>query len=470
MEQYDLVCIGSGPAGEKAATQAAYFNHRVAIVEAHPHPGGAMVNTGTIASKVLRETALLCSTFRRQPIPGITLDLNRGLSVAQLMARKHLIQHQEHDRIEQSIDRHDIDVYRGRARFVDRTTVSVANDDGGQSLIKARYVLIATGSRPARPAHVPFTPGRVVDADGILDLTSLPKRLLVVGGGVIGCEYASIFAELGCAVTVLEPRPTVLPFLDRECAEHLLAAMQAEGIQFSFDRVVDAISVNDESVRALCDDGSTHDADVLLWALGRQGNTEALSLDAIEVTANGRGLIDVNNNYQTTAENIYAAGDVIGFPALASTAMEQGRVAACNMFDIDFKDKLAATLPIAVYTIPAVSMVGMSEQQATEQGVPHVVGRTSYRLNARGRMLGDDQGLLKCVFHRQTHTLLGASVVGEDASEMIHLAQAVIAMHGGIDYFIKACFNYPSLTEMYKYAAYNALQQLATSAPGRLVA
>ncbi|MHC4100682.1 MAG: Si-specific NAD(P)(+) transhydrogenase [Planctomycetota bacterium] len=466
VEPYDLICIGCGPAGEKAATQAACFGHRVAIVEREASPGGAMVNTGTIASKALRETALLCSAFRRRPLPGWECSVDHNLSLAKLMAQRYRVQYQEHDRIERSLQQAGIQVHRGHGRIVGPDTVSVEALDGTTTTLKTKFILIATGSSPLRPEHIPFSHSTVVDADDVLDLTRIPDTLLVAGGGAIGCEYACMFAEIGVSVTLAEAQAAVLPFIDSECRDHLLRAMGDAGIDVRLNTSIEEVIVDEgESVCARSDDGEEIRCDVLLWTAGRCSNTYDLGLDELRVARGTRGLVKVNDKYQTNVPSIYAAGDVIGFPALASTSMEQGRIAACHMFGIDFKTKLAATVPFGLYTIPAVSTVGLTEQQATEAGRDVVVGRALYRCNVRGRMIGDEQGIMKCVFDRPTRQLVGATIVGEVAAELIHLAQFVISNKQGIDDFIDGCFNYPSLSELYKYAAYDALQAIASGAP-----
>ncbi len=462
VDDYDLICIGCGPAGEKAATQAAYFGRRVAIVEREVSPGGTMVNTGTIASKSLRETALLCSAFRRRPLPGWECTVDRDLSVAKLMAQRYRVQYQEHDRIESSLDRLGIRVHRGHGRIVDPHTVSVEAAGGQMTTLKTKFILIATGSSPDRPEHVPFDESRVVDADEILDLSRIPASLLVVGGGVVGCEYACTFAEIGVAVTIIHPRHEILPFLDAECRGHLMRAMSDAGIEIRLNTSIKEVRPQaDESVIAVADTGDELRAEVLLWAAGRRSNTHDIGLEAVGIRTGTRGLIEVNQSYQTSSASIYAAGDVIGFPALASTSMEQGRIAACHMFNISFKKELARTLPFGLYTIPAISAVGVTEKEALESGHEVVVGRALYRYNVRGRMLGDEQGIVKCVFERSSRRLLGATIAGESATELIHLAQFMIIHDAGIDDLINACFNYPSLSELYKYAAYDALQNLA---------
>ena len=463
-QDFDLICLGCGPAGEKAATQAAYFGHRVAVIELCAKPGGAMVNTGTLPSKTLRETALLCSAFNRRPLPGIDFNLEQNLSVAKFMARRHLLEMQEHDRIENSFDRQNITVLHGRGTLIDVNTVAVNNESGETKQIRGKHILIATGSSPLRPSHVPFHLPGVVDADGVLEMQGLPKSMIVVGGGVIGCEYASIFAEINVQVTLVHTGECILPFLDVELREGLVSAMKERGIEFRPNANVTQITPCDDRVCVKFEDGSTSKAESLLWAAGRSSNTQNLGLEQVGVTMGQRGLIVVNEHYQTNVPSIYAAGDVIGFPALAATSMEQGRIAACHMFGIEFKKRLTSDMPVGLYTIPAVSYVGLMEADALKAKREVVIGRTSYCSNARGRMLGDEQGLVKWVFDRHTRQLLGAGIVGEDATELIHIAQAVIASGAGVEYFINTCFNYPSLGELYKYAAYSALQAMKAEA------
>jgi NAD(P) transhydrogenase len=466
MREYDLICIGCGPAGEKAATQAAYFKKRVAMVERNALPGGAMVNTGTIPSKALRETALLCSAFNRRPLPGTAFRIDRNVSVSKFMARRHLLEQQEHDRIESSMDRHGIDVHHGAGRLVDAHTVAVQHDDGATTTIRGKFILISTGSSPLRPPHIPFNLPNVVDADGVLKLDRIPSSMIIVGGGVIGCEYASIFAEMNVKVTLVHPQEHVLPFLDAECRQHLIDAMSEQGVDLYLNKsVVEARHNSDGTIWVKFESGGSMSADVLLWAAGRSSNTHTIGLEEAGVHLGNRGLIAVNEHYQTNIPSIYAAGDVIGFPALTSTSMEQGRIAACHMFGIDFKTSLTSLMPIGLYTIPAISYVGMNADEATKKGHEVVIGRALYRYNVRGRMLGDEQGILKCVFDRNTRAMLGAFIVGEDATELIHIAQCIIAHGGGIDYLIGTCFNYPSLGELYKYTAYSALQNMANPQP-----
>ncbi|MFM7051209.1 MAG: Si-specific NAD(P)(+) transhydrogenase [Planctomycetota bacterium] len=461
MRSYDLICIGSGPAGESAAVQAAKFGRRAAIVECAPRPGGAMVNTGTVASKVLRETALVASALRRRPIPGCTTDPLRELSMQRFMARRTLVQMEEHDRIEERLDLSGVEILRGRGEIVDMNTVRVVRPDGSMQLFTTDFMLVATGSVPARAKTVDFTHPAVVDADGILSLERMPRSLVVVGAGVIGSEYASIFAELGVSVTLVEPRSTLMRFLDEEIRAVLERGMREQGIELLFNTSAARIEGTAEGrARTVLSDGREMVTDCALWSLGRNGNTRGLGLESVGVKPDDRGLVAVDTHYRTDCPTVFAAGDVIGFPALASTSMEQGRIAACHMFGIPFLTRLADTVPIGIYTIPAVASVGLTEEQARSGGRDVVIGRGHYRDNARGRMLGDDQGLLKAVFDRNTRALIGVSIAGEDATELVHLGQQAIAAGHGIQHLVESCFNYPSLTELYKTAAFDALAQL----------
>ncbi|MCA9283683.1 MAG: Si-specific NAD(P)(+) transhydrogenase [Phycisphaerales bacterium] len=459
MPRYDLVCLGCGPAGETAATTAATLGRRVAVVEREGRPGGNMVNTGTIASKVLRETALLCSAFRRRPLPGVDPAVDRTLSVAQFMSRRHLAQIEEHDRIEQVFDRLGIEVVHGTGRIAGRNAVEVATGAGSR-VLESDHILIATGSRPVRPSHVEFDDHFVFDADGILELDRIPSSMAVVGGGVIGTEYACIFAEIGVAVTLLEPRDTVLPFLDPECREILLQSMRDTGIRIRTMSPVQAVRPTTQGAEIALESGGWLAADTVLWAQGRTGNTENLGLESVGLSPDRRGLLGVDDLYRTKVPSILAVGDVIGFPALASTSIEQGRIAALRLFGGTTHEGVAQTVPLGIYTIPAVAAVGLLEEDAVKSGRNVVVGRASYRRNVRGRMLGDDTGLAKLVFDGDTQVLLGATIVGEDATELVHLAQMAIVAGLGIDYFVSACMNYPSLTDLYKLAARDALRQI----------
>jgi NAD(P) transhydrogenase len=465
VRSYDLISIGSGPAGEKAALVAAQYGRRAAIVEMAPRPGGAMVNTGTVASKVLRETALVASALRRRPIPGFESAVPKGMSMQRFMARRTLVQMEEHDHIEERLEGSGVEIIHGRGEIVDGNTVKVTCEDGSSHLLTTDYILVATGSSPARGRNVDFSHPAVVDADGILELETMPHSLVVVGAGVIGSEYASIFAELGVDVTLIEPRNAIMRFLDEEVRRVLMHGMEDVGIALRFGHAVTGVAgLPDGRARTTLDDGTVLDSDCVLWSLGRNGNTRGLGLERIGVTPDERGNLKVDAHYRTSCQSVFAAGDVIGFPALASTSMEQGRVAACHMFGIPFLTKIADTVPMGIYTIPAIGAVGLTEEEARNGGRDIVVGRAYYRDNARGRMLGDDQGLLKAVFDRRTRALLGVSVVGEDATELVHFGQLAIHSGHGIQHLVEMCLNYPTLTELYKAAAFDAMAALAAPA------
>ncbi|MAJ47119.1 MAG: NAD(P)(+) transhydrogenase [Planctomycetes bacterium TMED75] len=458
---YDLVCIGSGPAGERAAVLASNRGHRVAMVESEGLPGGAMVNTGTVASKVLRETALLCSAFRRRPIPGISQSIDHSVSFDRFLARTTLVQLEEHDRIESDLDRSGVTVLRGRGRLDGPGQVTVESMDGELTHLSTDRVLLAVGSRPNRPEKIDFTHPALVDSTGILHLERMPRSLVVIGGGVIGSEYASIFAQMGVEVTIVEPRSTVMRFLDEECRELLIDQMTESGVTFNFNRNAEEINgLPDGSARVQLDDGTVLHSDVVLWALGRDGNTNDLGLDTVSIEPDHRGLLKVDAQYRTDAEGVWAAGDVIGFPALASTSMEQARLAIEDMFDEVPSSRISGLLPMGIYTIPAIAAVGPSEEELLQQGRSFVRGRAPYRRNARGRMLGDDQGMMKLLFDIDSRSLLHATIVGEDATELIHLGMMMIAEQWTIEHITSTAFNYPSLGELYKSAATSAAERI----------
>ena len=469
MSTYDLICIGCGPAGETAAVTAGTAGHRVLVIEAACRPGGAMVNTGTIASKVLRETSLLCSSFRRRPVPGIEFTPKGDLSFAAFMARTTLVQIEEHDRIEEAMDRANVEIRHGHGRILGPHEVEIRRPDGGTEVLQTRHIMVSTGSRPARPDWIDFTQPNIVDADGVLSLPKMPRSIVIMGAGVIGSEYASVFAELGIETTLIEPRSGLMRFLDPEIRDLLEIEMRAAGIDIRFGTKPMKVENTRHGARVELDDGSTVDADVAMWSLGRQGNTEGLGLEHAGILPTDRGLIHVDEHYRTSCPSIWAGGDVVGFPALASTSIEQGRVAACRMFGIDDDRALAETVPMGIYTIPAVGHVGLTLEEAGEKGHDAIVGRASYRRNPRGRMLGDDRGLLKIVVDRQDERILGCSVIGEDATELVHLAQLAISTSQRLAWFEQACFNYPSLNALFQDAASDARRVILADA-GRVAA
>ena len=461
MERFDLVAIGSGPAGEKGAAQAAYFGKRVALVERGAHLGGACLNTGTVPSKTLRESALYFSGLRQRGLYGIDYSLREGLTVADFMHHKDAVVRAEREKEAQNLAAHKIVLLRGEAGFVDAHTIAVTAADGSVQRVAADFILIATGSRPHRPAEIPFDDKYIFDSDTILQMDRIPKSMAVVGGGVIGCEYASIFTALGVQVTLVDGRDRLLPFLDADLSESLRQQLMALGMVFCAKERLAQSERTPNGVRLRLHSGKTIEAETALFAAGRRGAVDGLGLEKAGLALNERGYIDADAGYRTKVPHIYAAGDVIGFPALASTSMEQGRVAVCHAFGLSYKQRLASQLPMGIYTIPEISSVGESEESCREKKIPCEVGRARYANNARGQIAGDTRGLLKLVFHRETRQLLGVHIIGENATELIHLGMSVLESGGKLDTFVELVFNYPTLSEMYKYAAYDGLGNLA---------
>ena len=461
MQSYDLVVIGSGPAGEKAAAQAAYFGKQVALVESGVDPGGACVNSGTIPSKILRESALYFSGLKQRGLYGIDYSLREGLTVEGFTHRKNIIVELEREEIRKNLAAHHVDVFWGTGSFQDDHTIAVTAANKMPAQLRGGVILIATGSRPHRPPEIPFDDKFIFDSDSILQMDRLPQSMVVVGGGVIGCEYASIFTALGVKVSLVDGRDRPLPFLDAELSKLLHERLTALGVEFFLEERVAKTERTPNGARLTLKSGKTLDADAVLFAAGRRGTVEGLGLENIKLALNQRGYIDVNESYQTSIPWIYAAGDVIGFPALASTSMEQGRVAICHAFGFEYKKRLASQLPMGVYTIPEISAVGETEESCREHGIDYVVGRARYANNVRGNMIGDTHGLLKLLFRRDDRKLLGVHIIGESATELIHAGMAVLEMGGTIDLFIAFVFNFPTLSEMYKYAAYDGLGNLA---------
>ncbi|HYI09528.1 MAG TPA: Si-specific NAD(P)(+) transhydrogenase [Thermoanaerobaculia bacterium] len=459
---YDLIVIGSGPAGEKGAAQAAYFGKRVALVERECVVGGACANTGTLPSKTLRESALHLSGFRqrgfRDPVQAAAQD---DITVESFIYRKRIVVESEWKRIEGNLRRHNVETFQGMASFLSPHEIRVVNAEGEQTL-KGKVILIATGSSPVRPPGVPFDDTAVCDSDTILQLDRIPETMAIVGAGVIGCEYASIFAALGVQVHLIDGRTALLPHIDGEIVRILLGELQNRlGVTMHLGVEVDTIVHEGDAVRLTLKDGFRLDVAKVLYAAGRRSNTAGLQLEAAGVETDRRGLIVVNESYQTTAGNVYAAGDVIGFPALASTSMEQARVAMVHAFDLKYKTKVAGTLPYAIYTIPELSTIGVTDEQCAASGQPFEVGRAFYRVNSRGQIIGDAKGMIKLVFEPDSLRLLGVHIVGENAAELLHTGMMVMQFGGTIDAFIQGVFNFPTLSEAYKYAAYDGLGNVA---------
>ena len=469
-EHFDLVIIGAGPAGEKGAAQAAYFGKRVCVVERAPKPGGAAVNTGTVPSKTLRETALYFSGLRQRGLYGIDYTVKRNITIADFMYRERAVVEAEWALIDDNLKRHNVTTIQGSAHFVDAHTIEVARYNQEPRRITGDFFLVASGSMPARPAEVPFDDRVVVDSDTILRLPAIPRNMIVIGGGVIGCEYACTFAALGVRVTLLNSRERLIMQLDHEVSETLRARMTARlGIQVLTDTGVAGIETTEDGqyARVKLTDGRLIGAECVLYSAGRQGCTADLALGQAGVKTNAQGYITVDDFYRSSTPHIYGAGDVIGFPALASTAMEQARVAICHAFDLRYKERISPVLPYGVWTIPEVAMCGETEDSARAKGLSHEVGKSSFRINPRGQIIGDTDGFIKLIFRPEDQRLLGVSIVGEGACELIHVGMACMMYQGTIDFFIQSVFNYPTLSDAYKYAAYDGLQRLARRVSGR---
>ena len=455
-EKYDLIVIGAGPAGEKGAAKAAYYGKSVALIERAPHLGGAGINTGTVPSKTLRESALYFSGLRQRGLYGIDYSLKENLSIRDFMYRERVVVDKEQEMIEQNVRRHNITLVHGEASFKDIHTVHVKSSESDMDIF-GEIILIATGSSPHHPPEFPFDHKLIYDSDSILHMDRIPKTMAVVGGGVIGTEYASIFTALGINVTLIEPRGQIVSFVDSELGKRLMDQFSKSGLNFVFEDSVTTIESHGDHVNLIFKTRGPQEFEVALIAAGRQSNIQGLELEKIGVQLGNRGLVIVNETYQTAVPNIYAAGDVIGFPALASTSMEQARVAMTYAFDLPYKENMSPILPLAVYSVPEISMVGLTEDECKAKNIPYLVGRAYYENNARGQIIGDMSGMIKLVFSPVDKKLFGAHIIGEQASELIHIASHVMMLNGTIDTFIDAVYNYPTLANLYEYAAYNGL-------------
>ena len=464
-DHFDLLVIGAGPAGEKGAAQAAYFGKKVCLVERAPKPGGNSVNTGGLPSKTLRETALYFSGLRQRGLYGVEYRVKSDITISDFMFRERAVVEAAWALVDDNLAKHNVARVQGHARVIDAHTVEVTRFREPVAHLTADVILLATGSHPVRPESIPFDGETVVDSDTLLTLPSIPARMVVVGGGVIGCEYAGIFAALGVRVTLINARERLLTQLDPDVSDALCEQMTGRlGVQVVLNSEVREIRVDAGGNRiatvVLTDDREIV-ADCVLYSIGRSGATEDLGLEEAGVRMNSRGFILVDDKYRTTVPSIFAAGDVIGFPALASTSMEQARVAMCHAFDLRYKQRVSPVLPYGVWTVPEVSMVGETEESARSKGISFETGCATFRGNMRGQIIGDLDGFVKLIFRRDDQRLLGCSIVGEGACELIHIAAAVMSFEGTIDYFIQGVFNYPTLSDVYKYAAYDGLQRLA---------
>jgi len=455
-ERFDLVVIGSGPAGEKAAAQAAYFGKRVALVERRPVLGGDAATGAVIPSKTLRETAIYLTGFRRRDVYGLSLRLDPETTLERLMARTTEVTDAATRAVAGNVERHRIEVVRGEASLGPHRTVRV-----GDRTLQAEVVLIATGSRPHHPPAIPFEDPDVYDSEEILHLDRIPSTMAVIGGGAVGCEYASIFAALGVRVVLVAAGPRLVPFMDEEISVLLARSFEEIGMQVLTGAQAEGVDRTEGTLRVRLAGGESLTADKVLYAAGRQGNSDRMGLEEAGVKVDDRGLIAVDDHFRTTAEGVYAAGDVIGRPALASVSTEQGRVAVCYAFGFPFKETVDPNPPFGVYSIPEAAMVGMTEGDARDAGIVHEVGRGWFGQNPRASISGMTDGLVKLVFRRDDKALLGAHVLGHLATELIHVGQEVIHNGGTIDRFIHSTYNIPSRTDAYKYAAYDGLQHLA---------
>jgi NAD(P) transhydrogenase len=461
MQNYDMIVIGSGPAGQRAAIQGAKLGKRVALVEKREVVGGACINTGTIPSKSMREAVIHLSGYQYRDVYGVNYRVKDHISIEDLSFRVNHVVKTEVEVTESQLARNGVEVVYGAASFLDPQTVQVKSARGQSDEYRAGIIVIASGTRPAESPTVPVNGRNIINSDQILALSQLPKTLIVVGGGVIGVEYATMFAALDVRVVLIEKQPRLLGFADQEIVEALGYHMRDNRVTLRLNEEVASVEEQaDGDVIASLKSNKKISGDALLYAVGRQGNVDDLNLSAAGLEADARGRIAVDANYQTKQPHIYAVGDVIGFPSLASVSMEQGRIAAGNAFGSQLHTDPAA-YPYGIYTIPEISFVGKTEEQLTEEDVAYEVGLAYYRETARGQIRGDTTGRLKIIFHRETREILGVHIIGEGASELLHIGQAVMSLKGTLDYFVNTVFNYPTLAECYKAAAFNGLDALA---------
>ena len=460
MERYELVVIGSGPSGRRAAIQAAKWNKRVLVIEKSPAIGGVSVHTGTLPSKTLRETVLNLSGWRERTFYGKSYRVKDNITPEDLLERLNMTLSHEVETLEHQFVRNKVDWLHGLAYFVDPHTLEVVHDDGESTRIFGDKILIATGTHPFRPDYIPFNGTTIIDSDEIIELKNLPRSMAVIGAGVIGIEYATIFSALDVAVTVIEPRDSMLDFIDREIIDEFMHLLRLQNVAFRFGQPVEEIETTENGSHIVhLKNKRLVKADMVLFSAGRMGATSKLGLDAAGVTTDHRGRLKVNGNFQTDVSHIYAAGDVIGFPSLASTSMEQGRIVACHAFDQDAYDA-PEYFPYGIYAVPEISTVGMSEEEVQERGIPYECGICHFRETARGQIMGLETGMMKLIFSLKTHRLLGVHIVGEGATELIHIGQAVLNLKGTLEYFVENTFNYPTLAEAYKVAALDAWNRM----------
>ncbi len=461
MEHYDFIVIGSGPSGRRAAIQAAKLGRNVLVVERGRKVGGVSVHTGTIPSKTLRETVLNLSGWRERGFYGAAYRVKKHITANDLRDRLHLTLGHEVEVLEHQFARNRVTTLRGEASFADPHTIVVHGEEGETHQFTGAKFLIAVGTHPFRPDYIPFDGKTVLDSDEIIELAALPRSMAVIGAGVIGVEYATIFNALDVKVTLIEPRDSMLDFLDKELLSDFTYQLRDSGMALRFGNKVESVTKAGDMCEIVLQGGRHVRTQMVLFAAGRMGSTRALNLDACGLSTDHRGRLKVDpKSLQTEVPHIYAAGDVIGFPSLASTSMEQGRVAACHAFGFSAVEP-PDYFPYGIYSVPEMSMVGMTEREVAERGIPYEVGVARFRETSRGHIMGLDKGMLKMIFSLKTRRLLGCHIVGEGATELIHIGQAVLNLKGTLDYFVENTFNYPTLAEAYKVAALDAYNRMA---------
>jgi NAD(P) transhydrogenase len=459
---YDLVVIGCGPGGQKAAIAAAKLGKRAVVVESCDVVGGACINTGTIPSKTLRETVVYLTGLSQREMYGQSYRVKSEITMDDLTARTAHVVSREIHVVQDQLARNHVQLMYGRARLVDAHAVAVQGKTG-ETTLTAQAIVVATGTRPARPENIAFDGHRVLDSDGILCLQHIPGSLVVVGAGVIGIEYASIFAALGCKVTVVERRDRMLEFCDEEVTQALQYHLRGLAVTFRFRETVAAVELHGDRTLTVLASGKTIAAEAVMYSAGRSGATEGLGLQELGIAVDPRGRIAVDGHYRTSVPNIYAVGDVIGFPALAATSMEQGRLAAYHAFGEDTSNAgQSALMPIGIYTIPEISYCGRTEAELTDAAIPYEIGVSRHRELARGQIAGDSHGMLKLLVSTQDRKLLGVHVFGTGATETVHIGQAVMGCGGTVDYLVDTVFNYPTLAEAYKVAALDVTNKMRT--------
>jgi NAD(P) transhydrogenase len=458
---YELIVIGSGPAGRRAAIQAAKLGKRVLVVEGRSRLGGVSVHTGTIPSKTLRETALNLSGWRERGFYGRSYRVKKEICRGDLSDRLGKTLEHEVDVLEHQFQRNGVDTMAGHARFADPHSIVVSLGDGSEISLCSERFLVAVGTVPHRPPEIDFNDPDILDSDEIAEVPRLPRSLTVVGAGVIGIEYATIFSALDVAVTIIEPRPVLLDFVDREIVEEFVHQLRDRGVRLQMGETVRQVARSGDRIVAMLGDGRSVASEMLLYCAGRMGATARLGLEHCGIACDARGRIAVDpETFQTGAPHIYAAGDVIGFPSLASTSMEQGRIAACHAFGLPLPPA-PQFFPYGIYAVPEISTVGLTEEEVRAKGINYQCGIARLRETSRGQIMGLDQGLMKTIFSRKTGRLLGVHIIGEGATELIHIGQAVLNLKGTIDYFLENTFNYPTLAEAYKIAALDAWNRMA---------